>query len=98
MKVAILSIDGGEPIKVFDIPRLANLRLGIRWTPDGKAVTYRDWNNGIWRQSLEGGEPQRLKGLPSEKLYAYDWSSDGKRFAFTRGLEIRDLVLISNSN
>ena len=97
-KIAILSIDGGEPIKLFDVPRLANLRLGVRWTPDGKAVTYRDWVNGIWRQNLNGGEPQRLKGLPNEKLYAYDWSSDGKRFAFTRGAEIRDLVLINNSN
>ncbi len=97
-KIAILSIDGGEPIKLFELPRLANLWLGIRWTPDGKAVTYRDSVNGIWRQDLDGGEPQRLKGLPNEKLSAYDWSSDGKRFAFTRGAEIRDLVLINNSN
>lgn len=97
-KIAIFSMDGGEPIKLFDVPRLANLRLGVRWTPDGKAVTYRDWVNGIWRQNLDGGEPRRLKGLPNEKLYAYDWSSDGKRFAFTRGAETRDVVLINNSN
>ncbi|MEP6925469.1 MAG: winged helix-turn-helix domain-containing protein [Pyrinomonadaceae bacterium] len=95
-KIAILSIEGGEPIKLFDVPRLANLRLGVRWTPDGKAVTYRDWTNGIWRQDLDGGEPHRLKGLPNEKLYAYNWSSDGKWFAFTRGGEIRDVVLINN--
>ncbi|MEP6946711.1 MAG: winged helix-turn-helix domain-containing protein [Acidobacteriota bacterium] len=98
IKLAILSIDGGEPIKLFDLPRLANLRLGANWTPDGKAITYRDWTNGIWRQDLSGGEPQRLKGLPSEKLYAFDWSRDGKRFAYTRGMEIRDIVLINSSN
>ena len=98
IKLAILSIDGGKPIKIFDVPRLANLRLGARWTPDGKAVTYRDWTNGIWKQDLSGGEPKLLNGLPSEKFYAYDWSRDGKWFAFTRGTDIRDIVLINNSN
>jgi hypothetical protein len=51
-------------------------------------------NNGIWRQNLKGGEPQRIENLPEEKLYACGWSPDGKRFAFTRGTEIRDVVLI----
>ncbi len=97
-KVAIIPIAGGEPVKVFDIPRLANLRLGVRWTPDGRSVTYRDWANGIWQQSINGGEPKRLKGLPKEKLYAYNWSIDGKWFAYTRGTEYRDIVLLNRSN
>jgi Tol biopolymer transport system component len=96
LKVAIFSIDGGSPSRVFDLPRLANVRLGVHWTRDGEAVTYRDWANGIWRQELNDAAPQRLKGLPQEKLYAYDWSPDGKYFAFTRGIEIRDVVLISD--
>ena len=95
-KLAVFSIDGGNPIRLFDLPLRANLRLGVHWMPDGNAVTYRDWVNGIWRQDLAGGEPQRLKGLPNEKLYAYDWSPDGKFFAFTRGMETRDVVLISD--
>jgi Tol biopolymer transport system component/DNA-binding winged helix-turn-helix (wHTH) protein len=93
-KLAILSIEGGRPIKLFDVPRLANFNGGLRWTPDGKAVTYRDWANGIWKQKLEGGEPRRLEGLPQEKLYTYGWSRDGKLFAFTRGAELQDIVII----
>lgn len=62
-KLAIIPLDGGEPVKLFDIPRLANFRLGVRWTQDGKAITYRDWANGIWKQSIDGGEPKRLAGL-----------------------------------
>jgi Tol biopolymer transport system component/DNA-binding winged helix-turn-helix (wHTH) protein len=95
-RVAIIPIEGGAPIKLFDISRLANLRYGPQWTADGKAVTYRDWADGIWRQDLDGGEPQRLKGLPNEKIYAFDWSPDGKWFAFTRGSAMTDVVLISN--
>jgi Tol biopolymer transport system component len=48
----------------------------------------------VWRQSLQGGSPQRLEGLPDEKSYIYDWSRDGKLFAFTRGREISDVVLL----
>ena len=95
-KIAVISIDGGQILKSFDVPRLANIRSGIHWTPDGKAITYRDWVDGIWQQNLEAGEPQRLKGLPNEKLYYYNWSPDGKQFAFTRETELRDVIIINN--
>lgn len=95
LKLAVISIDGGAAVKVFSTPRLANFTIGIRWSPDGKFIAYRDWANGLWKQRVEGGEPERIAGLPEEKLYAYGWSPDGKRFAFTRGQEIRDVVLLS---
>jgi Tol biopolymer transport system component/DNA-binding winged helix-turn-helix (wHTH) protein len=97
-QLAIVSIEDGRPVKLFDVPRTANFTNGIRWTPDDKAVCYRDWANGIWRQEINGGPPQRLKGLPEEKIYTYGWSRDGKRFAFTRGREVRDAVLIEDFN
>ena len=56
-----------------------------------------NWIKGLWRQPLDGGQPQRIESLPDEKIYPYSWSHDGKMFAFTRGVEIRDVVLISNS-
>ena len=96
-KIAILAMDSGEILMAFDVPRLANFRFGIHWTPDGKAVTYRDWANGIWKQELSGGPPARMQGLPPEKLYGYGWSLDGKQFAYVRGAEISDVVLIRNA-
>ena len=96
MKLALIPIAGGQPLKLFDLPPGVTFRYGLRWTPDGTAVAYRDWVNGIWRQPVAGGEPERLPGLPEEKLFAYGWSPDGKQFAFTRGAEIRDVVLMRN--
>jgi Tol biopolymer transport system component/DNA-binding winged helix-turn-helix (wHTH) protein len=93
-RLGIISIDGGDPVKVFDVPRTANFRLGVRWSPDGRSIAYRDWVNGIWLQNLDGGEPKRIEGLPTEKLYAFGWSTDGKQFAFVRGSEIRDVVMM----
>jgi Tol biopolymer transport system component len=84
-------------LKSFDVPQRANFRFGIKWGPDGKSITYRDWGAGIWRQSIDGGPPQRVEGLPDEKIYANNWSRDGKMFVFTRGVEIRDVVLISSA-
>jgi Tol biopolymer transport system component/DNA-binding winged helix-turn-helix (wHTH) protein len=97
MKLAILPITGGTPVKLFALPRLANLRFSVRWTPDGKGVTYRDWASGIWRQNLSGGQPERLSELPEEKLYGYGWSRDGKFFAFTRAATSRDVTLLTIS-
>jgi Tol biopolymer transport system component len=95
--LAVIPIEGGEPVKVFDVPSTYNFdNTAIRWSPDGKLISYRDWANGIWQQSIEGGEPKRLAGLPEEKLYTYAWSPDGRRFAFVRGREIRDAVLMTN--
>jgi DNA-binding winged helix-turn-helix (wHTH) protein/Tol biopolymer transport system component len=96
LKLAILSKDSGPPQKIYDVPETANFRLGVRWTPDGKSVTYRDWLNGIWKQDLNGGEPVRLAGLPAEKLFAYAWSRDGELFAYGRGSAISDVVLMTN--
>ncbi len=93
-KLAVIPVEGGEPLKLFGVARLADFQSGVRWTPDGEAVTYRDWANGLWRQSLEGGEPERVGGLPQGKIYAYGWSRDGRQFAFTLGSEVRDVVLL----
>jgi Tol biopolymer transport system component len=95
--LAIIPATGGEPLKLFDLPPTYNFDIGsIRWSPDGRFISYRDWANGIWSQSLEGGEPKLLEGLPKEKFYPFSWSPDGKQFAFVRGREVRDAVLITD--
>lgn len=93
-KLAVIPIDGGPPVRLFDLPASANLRYGLRWSRDGTSLGFRDWENGYWRQSLDGGPATRLEGFPEEKLFSFDWSPDGSQIAFSRGLEIRDVVLI----
>jgi Tol biopolymer transport system component/DNA-binding winged helix-turn-helix (wHTH) protein len=95
-QLAILPVEGGEPIKLFDVPKTYNFADSIRWTMDGKYITYRDWANGIWRQAVAGGLPERLEGLPEEKLYSYSWSRDGQKLVYTRSKELLDGVLITD--
>ena len=92
-RLAIFSAETNEVIRQFDLPDSGTMYMGTRWTPDSKAVTYRDTAYGYWVQDIEVGEPRRLEGLPKEKFYNFSWSRDGKWLAFVRGQEIRDVVL-----
>ncbi len=96
-RLAIFSAQNNEVLKQFDIPKGGTLSMGSHWSPDSLAVVYRDYNFGYWKQSIEGGEAHRLEGLPKEKFYNFTFSKDGKWFAFVRGQEIRDVVLIENT-
>jgi Tol biopolymer transport system component len=95
-RLAIFSAATNEVVRQFDLPKNATMSIGSRWTPDSRAVAYRDWNDGYWLQPIEGGEPRKMEGLPREKFYNFAWSKDGKQFAFVRGQEIRDVVLFYN--
>lgn len=95
-RLALFSVETNEIIKQFDVPKTAVFDMRPRWTPDSRAVVYRDGAFGYWSQNIEGSEPSKLEYLPKEKLYTYAWSKDGKQFAFVRGQEIRDVVLINN--
>jgi hypothetical protein len=66
--------------------------VDTRWLCDH----YRDWNEGIWLQSLDKDAPERIPGLPKEKLYPDAWSPDGRWFPYTRGAENYDVVLITD--
>ncbi|HEU4388149.1 MAG TPA: hypothetical protein VFV34_10150, partial [Blastocatellia bacterium] len=92
-QLALVNFEDGALVRLFDAARSASFSDGIRWTPDGRGVCYRDKVAGIWRQDVNGGAPRRLPGLPEEFNYPYSWSRDGTLFAFTRGRTISDAVL-----
>src|SRR5262249_13433820 len=97
-KLAVLPIEGGEPVYLFDVPPKTTFAVGLRWTPDGKSIVYRDFGPGLWQQRLSGGGPEKILELPGETIYAFDWSPDGRQFAIAHGEAIRDVVLIDNTS
>lgn len=93
-RLAVFSAETNQIVRQFDLPKTATLSIGSRWTPDSQAIIYRDFAFGLWKQPIDGSEPQRLTGLPKEKFYNFAFSKDGKSFAFVRGQETRDVVLL----
>ena len=92
-----MPFEGGAPVKTFDIPQTAGWVL--RWTANSRALTYVDTRGGIsnvWSQPLDGGKPTQLTDFKADQIFFFDWSSDGKQLATSRGLVTTDVVLISD--
>ena len=70
---------------------------GLRWTPDGRALTYIDTINGvsnIWSLPLDGGPPKQLTDSKTDQIFWFDFSRDGKQLALSRGTQTSDVILI----
>lgn len=98
MVVAIVPFIGGNPTEVFDEMPLPTHGL-LRWTPDGRALTYIVTNDGvsnIWLQPLDGGQPKQMTNFKEDQIFRLAWSHDGKDLAYDRGVTIKDIILISD--
>lgn len=98
--IAILPFAGGEPVKLLPIPVIDWRPSGrVRWMPGQQALTYVDVGKGsdnIWSQAIDGGTPKQLTNFAADRIFAYDWSPDGKQLALERGVWLNDVVEITN--
>ncbi len=99
-KVAIIPFAGGDPVEVLDLPRPSFTGFaGLRWTADGRALTYIDTINGvsnIWSLPLDGGKPVQLTDFKADQIFWFDFSRDGKQLALSRGTQTSDVILIKD--
>ena len=96
-RYAIIPIDGGEPIKVFD---LVGKKSDFRWSSDGQSLYYlRDTEGGvtnIWSMPLDDKPPKQVTEFKTEQIYNFALSSDRKQLAVSRGTTTSDVVLIKD--
>ncbi|MEK7833855.1 MAG: DPP IV N-terminal domain-containing protein [Acidobacteriota bacterium] len=96
-KIALLPFEGGEPVIIEKIGMLEFSLL--RWSPDGKALTYILTTGGasnVWSKPIDGGEVRRLTNFTSDQIFRFAWSRDGKSLACERGMVINDAVLLKS--
>jgi Tol biopolymer transport system component len=105
-KLAILPAAGGRLSKTFDLRGNA---AHVKWTPDGKGLTY-SMNNcfcfvgtaaspfvaNLWTQPIAGGPPRRITNFETGGIFSFAWSRDGKHLAVVHGPTTADVVMISN--
>ena len=48
-------------------------------------------------QPVEGGERKLLLEFETDRIFGFDWSKDGKRFAVVRGIWALNAVTITES-
>ena len=93
-RYAIFNIDGGEPIKILDLPVVDS---EIRWAPDGRSLTYQLTTRGVanvWIRPLDGGPDKQLTNFKNDQMFNFKWSPDGKSLVMARGSVLADIVLI----
>ena len=98
--IAVIASDGGPVRKVIPIPFSVMVSGGLRWNPNGRELSYIDRKKdgaNIWTQSLDGAAPHQITRFQGVDLFSFDWSSDGKQLAISRGIETRDVVLMEDA-
>jgi serine/threonine protein kinase/Tol biopolymer transport system component len=96
--IGVTPLEGGE----LEVRLAAEAPYGgtlLRWTHDGQALltnTMPSDRANLWRLPLDGGEPEQLTDFDERRMYWYEISPDGKTLVVTRGVLVRDAVLIEN--
>jgi Tol biopolymer transport system component len=102
-KLVIIPFVGGDPIKTFELQNTALSSSAvptIRWSNDGRAIFYSSILNNvgnIWSQPVEGGKPTKVTDFKDSIIGGFDLSHDGKQIICSRGVLIRNAVLISEA-
>ncbi len=98
-KIAVLSPEGGEPVKQFEVAGSATYDTTLRWTPRSDGIAYVDDRNGVsnvWVQPLDGRPAYALTTFTWGQVYSFDWAKDG-RLVYSRGMSTSDVVLIRDT-
>lgn len=96
LKIMIMSIDGGEPIKSLDAPVGFMPNSDFQWSPDGNALTYRkrvSSNSNLWNLPIDGSPPVQGTHFDTDFILRFNWSADGK-LSLAAGQERSDIVLV----
>ena len=73
---------------------------GLRFSHDEKLAVFQSDAGGrldLWVKPLDGGPAKQVTDFKDSLISGFAWSRDGKTLACTRGLSLRDAVLISET-
>ncbi|HVG39784.1 MAG TPA: winged helix-turn-helix domain-containing protein, partial [Pyrinomonadaceae bacterium] len=96
LKIAVLSVDGGKPLRILDYPATVSTLTGLQWSADGRALLFVNTLKGvsnIWSLPINGQPPRQVTQFKSDRIFRFAWSPDEKQLALARGTESNDAVL-----
>ena len=97
--LAIMPIEGGDPIKQFGKSVAFAVTTPSRWTPDGKGIAYIETRGGvsnIWVQPVDGRPAKQLTDFKANKIQWFDWSFDKRQVLYIFNTPTSDIVLIES--
>jgi tricorn protease-like protein len=97
-ELALISSEGGRIQEILPLPATVHKAAGIKWTPDGRSVTYVTFREGtaeIWVHPVSGGTPSAILRFPRELIHSFEWAPDGHDLYVSRGPSVYDVVMMS---
>jgi eukaryotic-like serine/threonine-protein kinase len=100
-RLKVIQFEGGATFNIFDVAPTVQVQwdTALRWSPDGRYLTYVDHAGGIdniWGQPIAGGTPKQLTNFEDGRIFSFDWAKDGSLVA-SRGVITSDVVLIKDA-
>lgn len=95
-KYIVIPAEGGAPVHQFNLPADTDI---FRLARDGAGFYYMQRKgdvDNLWYQSMTSGKPRQATHFTSDHIYAFAFSRDGGRVAFTRGNDKQDAIMVSN--
>lgn len=97
--LAVISADGGKPLKTFDVIPFSWNYNPARWTPDSTALVFAKNEKKIgnlWKQNLAGSASVQFTDFNSEIIFNHTFSRDGKKIILSRGGINVNAVMLKN--
>jgi serine/threonine protein kinase len=97
-RIGVMPINGGPPEKTFGFQPSGTIGAVAQWSSDSRSILYLvNTNNvtNIWSQPLNGDTPKQITDFKDSLMTGFSWTPDGKQLACTRGILLRDAVLIT---
>jgi hypothetical protein len=99
-KILLVPLDAGAEPQTRLLDPDPRMRPELIFTPDGKALVYSIWANGVenlWLQPLDGSAGRQITNFPGELIDTFQFSPDGKSLGMIRSQTESDVVLLRES-
>jgi Tol biopolymer transport system component len=106
-KLALISVEGGSPTQVIDLPNDLDFRgpsKNLAWTADGRSVIFPAVEKGVtnlWIQPLGAPQgkptsPRQWTHFSANSVTRFAISPDGKQIVLARDASTTDIVLVTH--
>ena len=98
-RIVIGPAEGGEPTRTLNLGPMLAARV-THWAANSDGFDYVKNDSGNWnllRFSLRGARAAALTHFDSGTIWDFAWSPDGRKMAFSKGMESSDVVLIRDA-
>ena len=99
-KLVIATLENGKLGRI-EHEHSVELMSRFTWSPDSRNLTILTNRGGIqnlWRQPVEGGEPEPITNFKSGRIFSFSWARDGRSILIARGSTNNDLILIRDTS